>query len=90
MDLSAVRPASFWWLLIITSLMVASVAAALVYTLRGYIPAHWQVPARSLLFNVRIDDRVWITMPDGVRLAGTLYRPRGAGGPRAPLLIPPA
>jgi len=87
MDLSAVRPASFWWLLIITSLMVASVAAGLVYTLRGYIPAHWQVPARALLFNVRIDDRVWITMPDGIRLAGTLYRPRGASGPLATVFI---
>jgi putative CocE/NonD family hydrolase len=87
MELSAVRPASFWWLLIITSLMVASVAAGLVYTLRGYIPAHWQVPVRALLFNVRIDDRVWVTMPDGVRLAGTLYRPRGASGPLATVFI---
>lgn len=87
MDLSAVRPASFWWMLLIGATLTVVIAAGLLYALRNRIPAHWQVPARALLFNVRIDDDVWITMPDGVRLAGTLYRPRAARDPLATVYV---
>lgn len=81
MELSTVRPASFWWTLLVAALLLMAVAAGLAYTLRNRIPTHWQIPLRALLFNVRIDDDTWVTMPDGTRLAGTLYRPRGADGP---------
>lgn len=75
MDLSAVRPA--WWI-VLAALLALLLALGAAYALRERIPAHWQQPLRALVFGVRIDDDVRIAMPDGTRLAATLYRPRRA------------
>lgn len=66
-------------LALLLALGVAGVALA--YVLRERIPAHWQAPVRALLTGVRIEPDAWIAMPDGVRLAGTLYLPRFAKRP---------
>lgn len=78
MDLSAVRPV--WWI-VLAALLALLLALGAAYALRERIPAHWQQPLRALVFGVRIDDDVRIAMPDGTRLAATLYRPRRAQGP---------
>lgn len=81
MDLSAVRPALGWWMVLALVLAALLLAAAALFVLRERIPAHWQQPVRALVFGVRIDDDVRIVMPDGTKLAGTLYRPRNIDGP---------
>ncbi|GAA5068474.1 CocE/NonD family hydrolase [Lysobacter panacisoli] len=75
MDLSALRPALAWWIVLVVALL-----ALAAWVLRERIPAHWQQPLRALAFGVRIDNDVRIAMPDGTELAGTLYRPRGNQG----------
>ncbi len=69
-------------LIVISVLLALGIAAiALAYVFRERIPAHWQAPVRALLTGVRVESDAWITMPDGVRLAGTLYLPRFAKRP---------
>lgn len=63
------------------SLLLALALVLGAYAARRHIPTHWQVPLRALLSGVRIERDIRIAMPDGVRLAATLYRPRAAQGP---------
>ena len=78
--MSAVRPALGWWTVVALVLAALLLAAGALFALRERIPAHWQQPVRALVFGVRIDDDVRIAMPDGTRLAATLYRPRHTRG----------
>jgi putative CocE/NonD family hydrolase len=51
------------------------------WLMRDRIPLAWQMKARFLIFGVEADHTVRITMPDGTKLAASLYRPRNAQGP---------
>jgi len=76
-----------WLVAAVVLLTIGFVILALAYAFRDRIPVHWQVPLRALLFRVRVDHAAWITMPDGVRLAGSLYLPRFAREPLATVYI---
>jgi len=76
--------AARWPILLV---LVAIAVPALTYLFRDRIPAHWQMPPRALLAGVAIEPDVPIAMPDGVRLAATLYRPRAARGRLATIYV---
>jgi putative CocE/NonD family hydrolase len=51
------------------------------WALRERIPPLWEQRARLLVQGIEADHTVRIAMPDGTRLAASLYKPRGAKGP---------
>lgn len=81
------RPRRAWkrWALALLVLLAGLVGTA--WALREQIPPLWEQRARLLLQGIEADDSIRITMPDGTRLAASLYRPRGAAGPLPTILV---
>lgn len=81
------RPRRAWkrWVLALLVLLAGLVGTA--WALREQIPPLWEQRARLLLQGIEADDSVRITMPDGTRLAASLYRPRGVDGPLPTILV---
>ncbi len=81
------RPRRAWkrWALALLVLLAGLVGTA--WALREQIPPLWEQRARLLLQGIEADDSIRITMPDGTRLAASLYRPRGADGPLPTILV---
>jgi putative CocE/NonD family hydrolase len=50
-------------------------------------PKRWQVAEAALLYGIRTDHSLRIAMPDGTRLAASLYVPKGAEGPLPTILV---
>jgi putative CocE/NonD family hydrolase len=51
------------------------------------LPPTWKIRAESLVRGISVDHGVRIVMPDGVRLAATLYLPKEASRPLATVLV---
>lgn len=63
--------------------LVPSVREALMRSL----PPAWNIGLSAWRHQVRVDHDVVVTMPDGVRLTGSLYMPRSASGPLPTVLV---
>lgn len=81
------RPRRAWkrWVLALLVLLIALLGTA--WALREQIPPIWEQRARLLVQGIESDHTVKITMPDGTRLAASLYKPRGATGPLPTILV---
>ncbi len=75
------------WLLACVLLGALGAAAALLAWKTGKVPTRWQTQVRALVGGYTVDNDVRITMPDGVVLAASLYKPRGAKGPLPTIYI---
>lgn len=51
------------------------------------LPPSGQIGLSALLHDVDVDHGIVVTMPDGVPLHASLYRPKGVSGPAATLLL---
>ena len=58
-----------------------SVLAVAAWQGKDHVPSTWTLQAKGLIQGFDIDHDVRIAMPDGTRLAASLYKPRGAKGP---------
>jgi len=56
-------------------------------TLREKLPPKWSIALSALRHGVEVDHDIAIAMPDGTRLAASLYRPRNAPGPLPTILV---
>lgn len=56
-------------------------------TVIGLLPKTWGIALSAWRHGITVDHGVMITMPDGVRLAASLYRPRAANAPLPSLLV---
>ena len=72
-------------------LLVGVVGAMAVPSLRSIVterlPPAWRISLSAWRHGVRVDHGIVITMPDGVRLTASLYRPRSADGPLPTVLV---
>jgi len=51
------------------------------------IPTAWRIALAAIRYGIEVDHDVVIAMPDGVSLAASLYRPRGASGALPTVLV---
>lgn len=70
-----------WWGWSVAWVALLCAMLGLAWGSRPHWPLDWQMRVHLLKVGVSADHKVRITMPDGVRLAASLYRPRGAEGP---------
>lgn len=81
------RPGRPWKRWALALLVLLTALLLVVWALREKLPPLWEQRARLFLQGVVADDTIRITMPDGTRLAASLYRPRGATGPLPTILV---
>lgn len=67
--------------------VVAGTTLTFSRSLADKLPATWRIRLMALRHGVEVDHGQRIAMSDGTRLAASLYRPKGAGGPLPTVLV---
>ncbi len=77
---------------ILSALLILSVAIVLMVSsvrqlILNMFPKDWQIAISALRHGVLVDHSVRLTMPDGIRIAGSLYLPKAHSKPLPTILI---